>query len=453
MSAPAGEPLSVWYETRWRPGSDEMRAAVAALASDIERHESAAGSRRRRRRPADADAFLREVAILLCNVGALRLAGADGARLAIGRGHTSLHGSKTRRRLLDAAEAAGLLALTERGYARSDGTRMASRWVATESLRAYLPQRLTLNGLHLAPGTRVGAEIRDDDGNPQPLPPDALHLGEQMESINGWLRTLRVSVAGGSVWLTRPDGTRRLAAVTSARHLALMRVFDGSLERGGRLYGGFWINQPKAWRFANLELEGEPIAECDFREVHLRLAYRRHGIAWPFDADAYTAGSGARAGWKRMTNAMLQAARPLRQWPGGTREERLEHRAYFPEGTKPSAVVAAIRHRHVALAARGAFESGLGAYLTRTESDITTALMLECRRLELPSLPLHDCMIVPASRAAQAAELMTSVARRITGAELPVGITEKLRVRDGGGSEATDSPSPGQSVPVGTVPA
>jgi hypothetical protein len=37
-------------------------------------------------------------------------------------------------------------------------------------------------------------------------------------------------------------------------------------------------------------------------------------------------------------------------------------------------------------------------------------------------VPVHDCLLVPQSRAAEAAMLMQDVARRIAGVDLPVAV-------------------------------
>jgi hypothetical protein len=57
--------------------------------------------------------------------------------------------------------------------------------------------------------------------------------------------------------------------------------------------------------------------------------------------------------------------------------------SYLPRGVPggDATVGALCRHPsvHPALAQAGAFESGIGAFLTRTESDLMVAILLECR--------------------------------------------------------------------------
>jgi hypothetical protein len=185
---------------------------------------------------------------------------------------------------------------------------------------------------------------------------------------------------------------------------------------------GFWIGKSKEWRTAHLRLAGEAVAECDYKATNLRLAYHHFGFPWPFtDADPYIAGSGARDGWKTVTNSMLRSVSPLRNWPGNN-EERRETRGHFPRDTRFSDVRAAILQHHPALAAARAFGCGIGGAFERTESDIAVALLLACRARGLPALPVHDCLLVPRSRAEVAAGLMRDVALLVAGVELPVAV-------------------------------
>lgn len=433
---------TIAYEPRWRAGSERMQSAVAALLADVSRYEKDAGLRSRIRRPADAESFALEVERLLCNVGSLALVGLQDAALAIGR-HPSLSvgGSKTRTRLLDTCAAAGLLTQAQAGTVRADGIREATRWRASPAVVRYLPPDLRLADLALAREDQQLVVLRDvHDKSFLTLPQEAAILEAEMRAVNAWLATLPISIHGygAEAWLSEPNDNRWLPAVMTAQHVELVRTFRGSLAEGGRMYGsGFWITAPSAWRFQHIRLAGERVAEVDYKEINLRLAYHHHGLRWPFPpgADAYTAGDGQREGWKKITNAMLRAKAPLRRWPGKDNDQRSTHRAFFPQGTKFPGVAASVRRRHAALDAAGAFGAGLGSAFERTESDLAVALLLACRDRQLPALPVHDCLLVPASRADEAAELMQAMSIKVAGVQLPISVEHgelELRDHDGG---------------------
>jgi hypothetical protein len=406
-----------------------MRAAVAATARDILSHEARVGARKQRRREYELAAFFREVERLVCNVAALRIANATDAPMAMSRRHQDGPGSKTRTRLLDTAADAGLIRMGAKGYSRSDGARFATLWHVLPALLDFLPDAPHLGDLDLDRDPLPRIRIRDGFRNLLALPAEAGPMTEDMAALDAWAKTLPLGLEnfGAEAWLEELSESTDLVGVASPLHVDLYRTFNGSLSEGGRLYGGFWIQMPKAARFARLRLAGECIAECDFSAMHLRLAYRHFGISWPFaeGEDAYAAGVGERDGWKPLTNALLQARRPLRQWPGRNHAEREAYRAAFPPGSRPSELVAAIKTRQAPLTSAGAFERGMGGPLTRVESDLMVALLLECVARDLPALPVHDCLLTPASRAAEAAALMRETADRCLGVALPVGITRE----------------------------
>jgi hypothetical protein len=431
---PTGHALAVHYEPRWRAASPAMRAAVDRVYAALLAFEDRYKLRRRRRRAKHAASFRLEAERLICNVALLHLCGIEHATLSISRSHLTATGSKTRTRVLDTATAMGLLRLAMEGTILSRGERVASRWSAQPSLRGYLPEKIRLADMELERDSGPHIIIRNAQHVGLPLPREALSLDAEMQAINRWLRSLPITYDehGGEAWLTdaahvvRKDGEPRPPrTIETAQHVELTRKFRDTLAQGGRLYGGFWINRKVQWRHQHLRLDGERIASCDFTTLNLRLAYQHFGIPWPYlDGQcAYTAGPGDRHGWKAMTLAMLQAKRPLYSWVGRDNAERRHLRSSFPPGTKPTAVVAAIKERHPELAEARAFGHGLGTVLTNLESQLMVAILLECRARGLPALPVHDCLCVPVTRAEEAASLMSEVAHRVTRTRLPVGIT------------------------------
>jgi len=63
---------------------------------------------------------------------------------------------------------------------------------------------------------------------------------------------------------------------------------------------------------------------------------------------------------------------------------------------------------------------GLGCRLMFRESEILLAVLVELRRSGIVGLGLHDGLLVPASRMAEAMEVMEGVARGTTGYRLPI---------------------------------
>ena len=93
----------------------------------------------------------------------------------------------------------------------------------------------------------------------------------------------------------------------------------GRFDRGGRLFGGFWISLPKSVRLKGLRIDGEEVTGLDYSALNPRLAYHL-AVADPPPGDAYTLPGleQSRDGVKRVFNAML-FKHPVTQFPKGVR--------------------------------------------------------------------------------------------------------------------------------------
>ena len=112
---------------------------------------------------------------------------------------------------------------------------------------------------------------------------------------------------------------------------SLRRIFNNeNWQHGGRLAGGFWMSMARADRFERIRIDGERVADVDYRQLFPRLAYVRARAEQP-EGDIYDVaedGTG-RDGWKKLMNAVLFSEGPLKNWPEDTRQ-------HFPENTKLS---------------------------------------------------------------------------------------------------------------------
>ena len=190
--------------------------------------------------------------------------------------------------------------------------------------------------------------------------------------------------------ILKPDGVPR-CPLTSRGALSARIFNNGSWYEGGRLYFGCWETMHREDRFRCLRIDGERIANVDFRSFYLRLAYLERGLAPP-EGDLYAVQGyeDCREGVKAIVNALLFADRPFRHWPHG-------RSALFPKGTALRDVVDAIRIEHRPIAAM--FEKGVGHRLSFTESNILIDVLLRLFGQGITALPLHDSVLVAASNA------------------------------------------------------
>ncbi len=75
---------------------------------------------------------------------------------------------------------------------------------------------------------------------------------------------------------------------------------------------------------------------------------------------------------------------------------------------------------HERLAVANAFERGIGHELANMESNLMVTTLLLARQLGMPSLPIHDCLLVRRQDAEKAAGIMEAVAESYLGQAFPV---------------------------------
>lgn len=177
----------------------------------------------------------------------------------------------------------------------------------------------------------------------------------------------------------------------------LYRTFNHrSFENGGRLYGGWWINTPKALR-PKITINGEPTVELDFSGCAIRMLYHERGIDyrddpyWLETIAAYEAGRGLRPGrYREAIKAMTQALINDRD---GKEPERIP----LPDGLsfRPAFKRREVRHmieeKHAAIA--DAFGTGVGLRLQRKDSDLALNIITELKEQGVVALPIHDSFI------------------------------------------------------------
>jgi hypothetical protein len=204
------------------------------------------------------------------------------------------------------------------------------------------------------------------------------------------------------------------------RKRRLRRVFSTlddqpRFDLGGRLYGGWWQTLEHVRRHA-IRIEGEPIAELDFRAMFLRLAYARVGLSPP-EGDLYagilqeTKEDLYKPGLKVLVSAMLFRSSQLKRLPKGSAE-------LLPKGSSASLLRENILRRHAPV--RDQFEKGIGLSLMKLESDILVAILLRLIDRGIVALQMYDGMIVRHDVAEEVATVMREEAKAQTGFELPV---------------------------------
>jgi hypothetical protein len=191
----------------------------------------------------------------------------------------------------------------------------------------------------------------------------------------------------GSYWIV--SGTYMLPAAPRVR-----RVFNrSSFHKGGRLYG--WWQSPSSADRSYLLLNGEPILEPDYAQIHAQIIYNLKGIS--LIGDAYETGEFPRAWGKKAFNIGINAKNKLGAVGAISNELQVSRR----DASKLLGVIMA-KHRQVS----DIFCSDAGVDLMKIDADITLRAVQHCQAQGIAVLPVHDSLIVPATKAERTAEIM-----------------------------------------------
>lgn len=408
----------MWFDPQLRAKSDGLRGAVDRLANTLLEHETANDLRKRARKDADQKRFYAAIEALACNLILLKATTGSNAKLAVPRSHGFLWQGSARANpvygqhfltALDLMASLGLIAEERRGYRISAKSRMPSLIRPTEGLAQHLP---------LAPPDWRGIQQiddpvliilkgdKDEGGRAAAI---AFRANAQTNKFANQIRRINKLLREADIEVTDQDTGLSLGKdghVIAPYRRSLRRIFNNRTWRhGGRLAGGFWMSMERAER-GRIRIDGERIANVDYRQLFPRLAYVRAREAQP-EGDIYdVAGDGTgRDGWKKLMNAMLFSDGPLRNWPEGTRQ-------HFPAGTKLRTAIEMLEARHATIS--HLFGIGLGFQLMRIESDMLIEVITYLAQAGITALPLHDAVLVAESAADVAARAMQAVFERGT---------------------------------------
>lgn len=190
---------------------------------------------------------------------------------------------------------------------------------------------------------------------------------------------------------------------------------------GGRLFGGWWMDLAKERRHS-IRINGEPIADLDFQGMFINLAYIAAGKELPDpEIDPYAVPGLTERRWrdgvKKVALAMLFRKGPLVRLPRDARANE-EGQPLLPTRIRGATVREAILQAHPELAK--IFGTNIGLSLMFTESQILIAAMLRLIDRRIPALPMHDGLMVPASKRHEAMEAMATASEKIIGRSLTV---------------------------------
>jgi len=226
-------------------------------------------------------------------------------------------------------------------------------------------------------------KVSGETGQPIPYTPAWRAEAERIEGFNTFLQ----------------------GRVTGAGHIRLVRHFDSAdgpeeapPPSHGRMYADY-SRMPKDAR-GHILVDGEPVVEWDISASYLTIYLGMCGIQIDTEADPYAFPGLERVDVKDFINWSLVQGKLRTRWGKGGNGRTPMRRI------KP-----VVLERYPALASLDGSRGALWRHLMFRESEAVLAAMECLRSMDVPSLPMHDALIVPASKASKAKEVLESACR------------------------------------------
>ena len=177
----------------------------------------------------------------------------------------------------------------------------------------------------------------------------------------------------------------------------LYRVYNnGSLDEGGRWFGGWWQECPSLIR-PYITIEGQRTVELDYSGFLTRALYHQDNINYG-DADPYYLPEIMEIAQKRKMN-LVEVRQSIKKLMNVLINADEHHRIgkisdlWLPFGYKlPSKVYALLETKHQIISHH--FRSGVGVKMMAKESEICRRILLEGMDKGILVLPIHDSYIV-----------------------------------------------------------
>ena len=337
----------------------------------------------------------------------------------------------------------GYLKIEKKGVNTSDGKRYLTRYSATQkmvnlfpnslgkALPVLIPQAQNINTI------RVQQNFKTEVNGKQVERKKLLEYEETSktklmksnlqkinDTINKFWFDLRLDdddfTAMQVQMLSKPQREQDVDRQLNLARRNLHRVFnDVEMTLGGRFYGGWWQEVPRGYR-QYIVMNGKPMVEYDFANLHPRILYAEAGLIPPDDcySDIYPKCPGwvmpdpddMRKAVKIALNAMLNATAELKRPPRAFRRKDCN--------CSWAQLSAAILERHHLIADK--FYTGQGLRLQRIDSDIAEYVMLHFAKYNMPILPLHDSFIIRSGYEESLEKVMQEAFQQFVGSTIEI---------------------------------
>lgn len=274
--------------------------------------------------------------------------------------------------------------------------------------------------------------LRDEDGNDIKIKENrqtALKIRKLSSSVNLY----------NTLWLDND-------ATLDGKHLIPFnfRIFNKSLDLGGRFYRGSYQGLPKEDR-SRILINNEPTCEPDYSSLHYNLLYAKEGIQLDYDPyliDGYERKTIKIASFvllncdslTRFKSNVTKSGNPKvksafqrwkKEYKGDYKQDdnRPDYLKGFiegmPDNIKGNELLKALQDKHYKIAHWFGTED-IGLKLQKMDSDIMANVLTTLSGLNIPVLPVHDSLICPKSKLNHAKLTMQQCYNNYTGYNIQI---------------------------------
>ena len=430
IAARAPETLDRYAELRSRCRTPSAGELIARICTDIEHHEQSVGRRVRKRRERSGAKFSEALGRFVGDLLRTRAGTNTTGRIFRSVGKSSFGDAPVKYdmfvRLLEALKALGLIG-HRKGQTRYYETGFEPGHKVTISGRAArfwaTPKLVKLAEGHGIHSGNVGDHFAPDPPtNPLVLRDYATGRGQHRERgriIRDYERMpeterLARDIKELNEFLARFE-------LTGGRHEGYVRIFNNcSWRKGGRLYSqcrGSYQSMPEPKRL-EMKINGGPVAEIDIKASFLTIYHAKLGMPLGDREDPYTRAGIARDIAKLWCIASFGASAPKRRWPAEMAKEYQKSTGQDLRNVANAREVAKAMLRALPALQKLEEHPHIWADLQFAEAEAVVGTMLILmRRHGVPSLSMHDGLIVPRSKWDLAKDILTREYRRVVGVE------------------------------------
>ncbi|MFK0300301.1 hypothetical protein ACIQTU_13905 [Brevundimonas sp. NPDC090276] len=306
----------------------------------------------------------------------------------------------------DSAEKAGLIAVQKGFFDKEQGDGQVTRIHPRVGAQS-LAMKCDLTSAMLVHAPEI-TTVLNDPATDQVMPDEVASEDAIVRRFNDQVAHADIKLTASALELARQRASEAGRTELNVKgydpgKVYLTRIFKGTWERGGRLYGGAWQNLPQEARLG-LTINGEAVVELDYGAIQPSMLYAQKGLSLDFDPYIVPGFDIPREVGKVQFNRLINNSgkKPVK---GGLKFDK-ETQKYFSNRDQFHLYIYAMKEMHTAIS--DFFSSDASLKLQYLDSSLALSVINRCLDEGIVCLPVHDSFIVPEPHHDRLREIMLS---------------------------------------------